>query len=263
MKYPLHQKVLITGATSGIGRATARIFAKRGFDVIITGRRQDRLDHIKAKYERKYAVDVQTLQFDVRNKDEVESAINSLEGPWKNIDILINNAGLAAGKDLIHEADYDDWDTMIDTNVKGLLYVTKLVGANMVERGSGHIINIGSIAGHEVYPTGSVYCATKFAVGALSKAMRLDFFDKNIRVSQISPGAVEETEFAMVRFKGDTKKAAIYSDYNPLTSRDVAKVIYFVAQQPKHVNIQEVVLTGTQQASSITFDRSGRRFDSE
>lgn len=259
----MKKSVLITGATSGIGKACARAFAKRGYNLIITGRRKDRLKSISERYSEKYATQVTTLQFDIRDKAAVKKALNSIKSQLKGLDILVNNAGLASGKDKIHEANVDDWDLMIDTNVKGLLYVSRIVSEHMAKRKAGHIINIGSTAGHEVYPGGGIYCASKFAVGALTKAMRLDLFDKNIRITQISPGAVEETEFSMVRFKGDTKKASIYEEYNPLTARDVAKVVYFAAAQPKHVNIQELIVMSTQQASAGLFDKSGRRFDKE
>jgi len=258
----LTKSVLITGATAGIGKACARTFAKKGFNLIIAGRRRDRLKAMKAKYESKYAIDVTIVSFDITDSDAVAKALSSIKGKLKTLDILINNAGLASGKDKIHEGHPSDWDVMIDTNVKGLLYVTRHVSEYMVKRKSGHIINIGSTAGHEVYAGGGIYCASKFAVGALTKAMRLDMYDKNIRISQISPGAVEETEFAMVRFKGDKKKAAIYDAYNPLTSKDVARTAFFVASQPKHVNVQEIIVMGTQQASATVFDKSGRRFDS-
>jgi len=252
---------MITGATAGIGKACARTFAKNGFNLIIAGRRKDRLRAIKEKYETKYAIEVTIISFDITDKEAVNKALSSIKSKLKSLDILINNAGLASGKDKIHEGDPTDWDLMIDTNIKGLLYVTRHVAEYMVKRKSGHIINIGSTAGHEVYTGGGIYCASKFAVGALTKAMRLDMYDKNIRISQISPGAVEETEFAMIRFKGDKEKAAIYETYNPLTSKDVARTTFFVASQPKHVNIQEVIVMGTQQASATVFDKSGRRFD--
>ncbi|MFT6807264.1 MAG: 3-hydroxy acid dehydrogenase/malonic semialdehyde reductase [Saprospiraceae bacterium] len=258
----LKKIVLITGATSGIGKATAKVFAKAGYDLILTGRRKDRLKQMKQRFVEKYAIKVQTLAFDIRDKQAVVKALKTLRPNWKNIDILINNAGLASGLAPIHEGNTDDWDIMLDTNVKGLLYISQIVSKGMVARKKGHIINIGSTAGQEVYRNGNVYCASKYAVKALTKAMRLDFYDKNIRVSQISPGAVEETEFSLVRFKGDKERAAIYNEFNPLKSRDVAKVIFFVASQPKHVNIQDVLFMGTQQASATLFDKSGRRFDS-
>lgn len=261
MKNPLHKIVLITGATAGIGRATARLFAKRGYDLIITGRRGEKLEHMAQKYERKYAIKVLPLSFDIRHLKEVEGAVKKLTGKWKNVDVLINNAGLASGLDDFHEASIEDWETMIDTNVKGLLYMSRLIAERMVKKKKGHIINICSTAGHEVYPKGNVYCATKHAVDAITRSMRLDLHSNGIRVSQVSPGATEETEFSLVRFKGDEKKAAIYDHFNPLTARDVANVIFFVASQPKHVNIQDVIMMGTQQASSTMFDKSGRKFD--
>lgn len=257
----LKKIVLITGGTAGIGKATAKVFSKHGYDLIITGRRKDKLKETKKTLELKYANRVHTLCFDIRDKAAVKKAIDGLKPSWKKIDILVNNAGLASGLDLLQEGRLEDWDTMIDTNIKGLLYMTRSIVPNMIEQGHGQIINLGSTAGQEVYSKGNVYCATKYAVGALTRAMRLDFYDKNIRVSQVSPGAVEETEFSMVRFKGDAEKAAIYDEFNPLKSKDVAKVIYFVASQPKHVNIQDVLLTGLQQASATLFDKSGRRFD--
>ncbi len=259
----LKRIVLITGATSGIGKATAKVFAKKGYHLILTGRRRDRLKEIKKNFEIKYATRILTLCFDIRNSEAVKKAIKTLKPGWSKIDILINNAGLASGLAPIYKGDIDDWEVMIDTNLKGLLYITRWVSENMVQEGKGHIINIGSTAGQEVYPNGNVYCATKYAVGALTKAMRLDLYDKNIRVSQIAPGAVEETEFSLVRFKGNKKRASIYDDYNPLRSRDVAKVIYFVASQPKHVNIENILLMGVQQASAALFDKSGRRFDTQ
>ncbi len=258
MKSPLQKIVLITGATSGIGRATSRIFAKKGYDLIITGRRIKRLLDLQERYERKYAIDVKTLTFDVRDKKQVKKSLNSLDDKWNQVDILINNAGLALGTNKFHQASIEDWETMLDTNVKGILYMSKIISHGMIKRRSGHIINVCSTAGHEVYPTGNVYCASKHAVNALTKAMRMDMFDMGVRVSQISPGAVEETEFSLVRYKGDSEKAKIYNDYNPLTSKDVAKVIYFMASQPKHVTIHDIIIAGTQQASAMIFDKSGR-----
>lgn len=258
MKSPLHKIVLITGATAGIGKETAKAFAKKGFDIIITGRRADRLNDIKERLEKKYAIDVHTLNFDVRDRDAAKAAIGKLKGKWKSVDILINNAGLAMGFDEFHKANIDDWEVMIDTNVKGLLYMSRLIAPQMVKKGSGHIINVCSTAGHEAYPKGNVYCATKFAVDALTKAMRMDLFDKGVRVGQISPGAVEETEFSMVRFKGDVEKASIYDHFLPLSSKDVARAIFFMASQPKHVNIHDMILTGNQQASATIIDKSGR-----
>lgn len=253
--------VMITGATAGIGLATARLFAKKGYNLVLTGRRMDRLEELKSKLVEKYACKVYILHFDVRDKDAVASAISELDRDKVAIDVLVNNAGLALGFAPVHKADIEDWEVMIDTNIKGLLYVSRLLADRMAERGSGHIINLCSTAGHEVYPNGNVYCATKYAVHALTESMRLELFDKGVRVSQVSPAAVEETEFSIVRFRGDKKRADIYSDYNPLTSKDVARVIYFIASQPKHVNLRDVIMSGTQQASSTVFDRSGRKYD--
>lgn len=258
MKAPYSKIVLITGATSGIGKATSAKFAKQGYNLILTGRRLSILEELKKKYKRKYAIKVKILNFDVRDSSATKKAFNALDSNWKKIDILINNAGLAKGFDPIHKGKLVDWETMIDTNVKGLLYMTRLVSPGMVKRGSGHIINICSTAGHEVYPKGNVYCATKHAVDALTKGMRLDLTQYGLKVSQISPGAVEETEFSLNRFDGDKNKAKIYEDYNPLTSRDVARTIYFVASQPQHVNIQDVLMMGRQQASSTQIHRTGR-----
>lgn len=258
MKSPLQKIALITGATSGIGRETSKIFAKHAYDLIITGRRKDRLTELKEKLSTKYAIEVTALTFDVRDFKSAKAHLSKLKGRWKGIDVLVNNAGLAAGMDEFHQGSIEDWETMIDTNIKGLLYMSRLITPHMVKRGKGHIINVCSTAGHEAYPKGNVYCATKFAVDALTKGMRMDLYDKGIRVGQISPGAVEETEFSLVRFKGDEAKASIYNDFRPLTSKDVAKVIYFMASQPKHVNIHDVILTGNQQASAYLIDRSGR-----
>lgn len=255
---PFVKTILITGATSGIGKASAATFAKHGFNLILTGRREERLNELKKKYKRKYAVKIKTLCFDIRNQKATKKAYNSLEGNWKNIDILLNNAGLAKGLDPIHKGKLEHWEQMIDTNIKGLLYITRLVSPDMVKRGSGHIINICSTAGHEAYANGNVYCATKHGVNALTKTMRLDLSQHGIRVSQISPGHVEQTEFALNRFDGDAEKAQIYNDFNPLTSKDVANTIYFVATQPKHVSIQDVVMMGTQQASGSVVHRTGR-----
>lgn len=250
--------VMVTGATSGIGKATATLFAKNGYRVILTGRRSDRLEELKNSFEEDYPTEIQTLEFDVRNFEAAQSAIASLEGDWKSVDILINNAGLARGFEPIHEGKLDDWETMIDTNVKGLLYLTRIVAPHMVTRQKGHIINVCSTAGHEVYPNGNVYCATKHAVDALTKGMRLDLYKHGLKVSQVSPAHVEETEFARVRFDWDIERAKIYEDFQPLKSEDVASTIYFIATQPEHVNIQDVLMMGRQQANSTNIDRSGR-----
>jgi len=259
MNNPLAKTVLITGATSGIGKATATLYAKRGYNVIITGRRKDKLEALKQRFKRKYAVKAKTLCFDIRDKEATSKAWNSLETNHKNIDILINNAGLAKGFSPIHKGKIEDWEQMIDTNIKGLLYMTRLVSPKMVKAKKGQIINICSIAGHGVYPNGNVYSATKYAVDALTKSIRLDLHKYGIRVGQISPGHVEETEFAKVRFDGDEKKADIYHDFNPLTSRDVAEIILFMTTRKTHINIQDLLVTGTQQASVTQIDRSGRK----
>lgn len=250
--------VLITGATSGIGRATAREFARHGHRIILTGRRDDRLDELKQTFETDFESDVHTLHFDVRNPEAVRQTLEALPEEWQNIDVLINNAGLAKGFSPIQEGSLEHWDTMIDTNIKGLLYVTRCIAPGMVKRRKGQIINVGSAAGKEVYPKGNVYCATKFAVDALTRAMRLDLHAYNIRVGQVSPGHVEETEFAITRFDGDAEKARIYDDFQPLKASDVADAIYYIATRPAHVNVQDIWLYGTQQASATVVDRSGR-----
>ncbi len=255
----MNKCVLITGATSGIGLATAREFAMHGYDLILTARREDRLAEIKEELSSAFPVDITTLCFDIRNQAECASAMSSIHRP---IDILINNAGLARGLDFIHEGNLEHWEQMIDTNVKGLLYITRLVSPGMVERKSGHIINLCSTAGKEIYPKGNVYCATKFAVEALTRAIRADLYMHGIRVSQVAPGHVESTEFARVRFDWDEQKASIYEDFNPLTSKDVAEAIYFIASRPPHVNVQDILMMGTQQAGSTMVDRSGRKYDS-
>lgn len=250
--------ILITGATSGIGKAIAMAFAEAGnARLILTGRRVERLEEMKSNLATN-KIAALTLSFDVRNNKEVEKAIQSIPEDWRKIDILVNNAGLAKGFEPIHEGNLDHWETMIDTNFKGMLYMTRLVAPFMVSRKSGHIINICSIAGKEVYPNGGVYCATKHAVDALTKGMRIDLHKYNIRVSQIAPGHVEDTEFAEVRYDGDKEKAKIYEDFKPVTSKDVAEVVYFIATRPAHVNIQDVLMMGTQQASATIIDRSGR-----
>ena len=253
--------VLITGATSGIGRATARYFAEKGHRIILTGRREDRLTALQAELEQRFNIAVLPMAFDIRQEAVTRQLIKSLPSPWSNIDVLINNAGLAKGLAPVHEGKIEDWDTMIDTNIKGLLYMTKAVAGGMVQRRKGHIINICSTAGKETYPMGNVYCATKHAVDALTKSFRLDLHSYNIRVGQVSPGHVEETEFALNRFDGDTEKAGIYKDFNPLRASDVAAAIYYMIEQPPHVSIHDIVMTGTQQASSTQINRSGRIFD--
>ena len=249
--------ILVTGATSGIGLAVADAFAAQGHRVILTGRREERLENIQTQLKDKYGVDVHTLAFDVRDYSEAEQLLTNLPEAFKDVDILINNAGLAMGLAPIHEGSLEHWETMIDTNIKGLLYVTRLVSPSMVARKKGHIINIGSTAGKEVYPNGNVYCATKFAVDALTRGMRLDLHEHGIKVTAIHPGHVE-TEFALVRFEGDEEKAQIYNDFKPLTATDVAETVVFVATRPTHVNIQDILMYSSQQASSTVIDRSGR-----
>ncbi len=245
---------LVTGATSGIGEATALKFAQNGYKIIVTGRREERLNVLKEKLK-KHKVDVLTLCFDVRNETEVKEKLSTLSDDWKNIDVLVNNAGLAAGLGAIQDGDTDDWERMIDTNVKGLLYVTRAVSPGMVERKRGHIINIGSIAGKEVYPNGNVYCATKHAVDALTKAMRIDMVPYGIKVSQVSPGAVE-TEFSLVRFHGDKAKAGkVYEGYDNLVADDIAECVWFCASRPPHVNVNDMVVMPTAQASATVFHK--------
>ena len=242
--------IFITGATSGIGKSCANIFAKDGNNLIITGRRKERLLKLKEELESKFNIKVLTLNFDVRNKDEVKQAISNLDNEWSNIDILINNAGLAVGLNKIQDGEIDDWERMIDTNIKGLLYITRAISPLMTEKKSGHIINIGSVAGKETYPFGNVYCATKHAVDSLSKAMRIDMVEFGIKVTQIAPGAVE-TEFSNVRFKGDDTKAdSIYNGFEPLRPEDIADAVFYCANLPKHVNINDMLIMPTAQASA-------------
>ncbi len=251
--------VLITGATSGIGQATAEVFAREGHRLILTGRREERLNDLHQYFLQTYNTEVLTLPFDVRHQPSAEKSVASLPENWQNIDLLINNAGLAKGLSPIQEGNLDHWETMIDTNIKGLLYMTRLIAPHMVQRRQGHIINIGSIAGKDVYPNGNVYCATKAAVDALTRAMRQDLYQHNIRVSQICPGAVEETEFSLTRFEGDAQRAEkVYEGFQPLRSTDIAELIYFMATRPAHVNIQDMVVYSTQQAGPTMVDRSGR-----
>lgn len=243
----------ITGATAGFGKATAIKFAQFGWDVIITGRRQARLDQLEEEIINTYETRVFTLSFDVRNNEEVVAAIQSIPHEWKKIDVLVNNAGLASGLAFIQDGELSDWETMIDTNVKGLLYVTKAILPFMTERKSGHIINIGSIAGKEAYAKGNVYCATKHAVDALSKSMRIDLLPFGIKVTAINPGAAE-TEFSIVRFKGDIDKAAqVYKGYEPLKPEDIAEVIYFAASRPAHVVLNDIIITPLAQANTSNF----------
>jgi NADP-dependent 3-hydroxy acid dehydrogenase YdfG len=239
---------MVTGATAGFGQAISKLFAKNGYNIIITGRRKERLAELEKELLLNKGVKVLSLNFDVRNKAEVEKVISGLSVEWKRIDILVNNAGLAVGLDHIDAGNTDDWDRMIDTNVKGLLYITRAVAPLMVARNCGHIFNIGSIAGKETYENGNVYCASKFAVGALSKSMRIDLLKNNIKVTLIAPG-MAETEFSLVRFKGDEEKAKVpYKGIDALTADDIADVIYYCATLPPHVCINELEITPTQQA---------------
>ncbi len=252
--------VLITGATSGIGLATAEVFAQHGHRLVLVGRRSDRLEALRKRFAEQYPdVEMLSLPLDVRNPQAVVESLSQLPEEWEEIDVLVNNAGLAKGLAPIHEGSLEHWDTMIDTNIKGLLYVTRAVAPGMVQRRRGHIINVSSSAGKEVYPNGNVYCATKFAVEALTRGMRLDLHAYGIRVSQVSPGHTEDTEFALTRFDGDAERARIYEDFQPLKAADVAEAIYFIATRPPHVNVQDIWMYSTQQASATTIDRSGRQ----
>lgn len=245
----------ITGATSGIGKACAEEFAKAGSDLIIVARRNDRLEELSKELSHKFNVEILSIQLDVRNKDEVETKIKALNQRWKNIDILINNAGLARGIDKIYEGDYQNWEEMIDTNIKGLLYISRNIIPNMVEKQDGMVINIGSLAGHEVYPNGNVYCGTKHAVKALSQGMIIDLNGTGVRVFNLDPGLVE-TEFSEVRFRGDKEKASkVYQGYKPLEGKDIAEIAVFAATRPKHVMIQELLVTPKAQARSTIIDK--------
>ncbi len=251
----MNKIALITGATAGIGKATAYKLAENGFDVIITGRRANRLDEQEKEIKSKYNVRALALNFDVQNREECEKAIQKLPDDWKNIDVLVNNAGLAAGLDKIQDGEYDNWDRMIDTNIKGLLNITRIISPLMIARKQGHIINIGSIAGKEVYPNGNVYCATKHAVDALTKAMRIDMLEHNIKVTGIHPGMVE-TEFSIVRFDGDEQKAkTVYDGLIPLYAEDIAEAILFAVTRPQHVNINDMVIMPTAQATATIVKR--------
>lgn len=249
----MSQTAFITGATSGIGKATAELLAKNNFNLVLCGRRAERLKEVENELGK--ITKVYTLQFDVRNKEEVYEQISKLPEAFKNIDVLINNAGNAHGLDPIQDGSEDDWDAMLDINVKGLLYVSKAIMPIMIERNKGFIINIGSTAGKEVYPNGNVYCASKHAVNALNKGMRIDLNQYNIRVGAIHPGLVE-TEFSDVRFKGDSERAKkVYQGYQPLKPEDIAEIIHFVITRPYHVNIEDLVVYPTAQASSTIINK--------
>ena len=251
----MNKIVLITGATAGIGKACAEKFAAANYDLILTGRRNDRLEELKEQLERSHHIQVITCCFDVQEKEAVFSAVNGLPEKWKNIGILINNAGLALGRDSFENADLHDWETMLHTNVDGLLYVSRAVLPFMIKNKNGHIINMGSIAGKEVYENGNVYCASKFAVDAISKAMRVDLLKYGIKVTSINPGAVE-TEFSLVRYKGDEPKAAAaYRGYIPLTAADIADTLFYCATLPAHVCINDLAITCLQQAGTYYFHK--------
>lgn len=246
--------VLVTGATSGFGKAIALKFAANGYDVILCGRRKEKLEEVKAEIG-KLGRKALTLSFDITRQKDVEEAVQRLKDGWEKVDVLVNNAGLAVGLSTLQEGMIDDWERMIDTNIKGLLYITRAVSPGMISRKSGHIINIGSIAGKEVYANGNIYCATKHAVDALNKAMRIDMVQHNIKVTGICPG-LAETEFALVRFKGDEERAKqVYKGLQPLTAEDIAETAWWVASRPAHVNILDVVMTPSAQANATTVIR--------
>ena len=248
--------VLVTGASSGIGRACAETFAAHGCRLLLAARRKDRLDSLASSLNEQFGVEIQTKALDVRDRGAVWSWVDGLSEKWRDIDILVNNAGLSRGMEPLHEGDITDWEEMIDTNVKGLLYVTRAVLPGMVDRGHGHVINIGSIAGHEVYPGGNVYCATKHAVTALNRGLAIDTLGTGVRVSSVDPGMVE-TEFSLVRFHGDAERASgVYDGLDPLTPGDVAEAILFCATRPANANVRELILTAGAQASVVHTHRT-------
>ncbi|WGV23508.1 SDR family oxidoreductase [Halotia branconii] len=250
-----NQIILITGASSGIGTACARIFAHEGAKLILAARRLERLQQLADTLAKEFNIEIHSLQLDVRDRIAVESAISTLPAAWSNIDILINNAGLSRGLDKLHEGDFQNWEEMIDTNIKGLLYLTRYVVPGMVSRGGGHVVNIGSIAGHQTYPGGNVYCGTKAAVKAISEGLKQDLLGTPVRVTSVDPGMVE-TEFSDVRFHGDTERAnKVYQGVTPLTADDVADVIFFCVTRSPHVNINEVILMPVDQASATLVNR--------
>ena len=246
---------LITGATSGIGKATAQILASNGYDLIITGRREELLNELSENLMSETGAEIISLCFDVRDLNQVEKAIDSLTGRWSDIDLLVNNAGLAVGIEPVHEGVIDDWERMIDTNIKGLLYLSRIISPRMVAKESGHIINISSIAGHEIYPNGAAYCGSKHAVKAITKAMRMELLPFGVKVSSISPGMVD-TEFSLVRYKGNRERADnVYKGLTPLYAPDVAEAILFMVTRPAHVNIEDMVIMPTDQASARDYRR--------
>lgn len=252
----MNQKIaLITGATAGIGYETALLLAQNNYNLILTGRRKERLEVIKVELESTFRCKILTLNFDIRVKADTETALNSIPEDWRAIDLLVNNAGLAAGLAPVNSADVDDWEAMIDTNIKGLLYATRIISPWMVERQTGHIINITSIAAKESYPNGSVYCGTKHAVSAISKSMRIEVMPFGIKVTTIAPGAVD-TEFSLVRFRGDQERAnQVYKGFTPLSGKDIAETILFVLSRPAHVNIDDLLIMPMDQASARDFNR--------
>jgi len=242
------QIVMVTGATAGIGEATARLFATNGYDLILTGRRHMRLERLQKEFEG-MGVKVWTLCFDIRNREATEEALAKLPQEWTEIDVLVNNAGLASGLNSFEEGDLEDWEKMIDTNIKGLLYVTRIISKGMVAQKAGHIINVGSVAGKFAYPNGAVYSATKYAVNSLTQGMRIDLVKHGVKVSQVSPGLVE-TEFSEVRFHGDKERAKeVYNWLDPLKAEDIAEAIYWMASRPPHVNINDIWIMPSAQAS--------------
>lgn len=250
--------VFITGASSGIGAACAEQFAKAGAKLLLCARRIEKVNELAKQLRTEHHVEIHTFQLDIRQFADVQKTLKSLPVAWQTIDYLINNAGLAAGLDTLQEGSIDDWEAMIDTNVKGLLYVTKEILPRMIERNSGHIINIGSIAGHYVYPKGAVYCASKYAVNALTNGLRMDLLGTKIRVSTVDPGAVE-TNFSLVRFKGDSDRAsAVYEGIDPLTPQDVADAVFYCASRPLHVNISEIIIMPTDQPSATMMSRRAK-----
>ena len=251
----MNKIALITGASSGIGEACAHVFAREGFNLILTGRRAEKLEKLANALNIQYNIEVAVANFDIRNKASVTQNLEQLPEAWKKVDVLINNAGLSKGLDPINAGDTNDWEMMIDTNIKGLLYTSKIVSNWMIANGHGHIVNLGSIAGKEVYPNGNVYCATKHAVDALNKGMRLDLLPHGIKVSAINPGAVE-TEFSNVRFNGDAERAKkVYEGFTPLAAMDIAETIYFIVSRPAHVNINDLTIMPTAQANAVTITR--------
>lgn len=250
-----NQIILVTGASSGIGKACAEVFAEAGARLILTARRRDRLESLAADLQARHQTEVLCLELDVRDRPQVEATLGTLPEAWQAIDVLVNNAGLSRGLSKLHEGEVQDWEEMIDTNVKGLLYVTRTVLPGMVARQRGHVINIGSIAGHQTYPNGNVYCATKAAVRALTEGLKLDLVGTPVRVSTVDPGLVE-TEFSAVRFRGDRDRAkTVYQGLTPLTGRDIAEVVLFCATRPPHVNLNEIVVMPTDQASTTLVHR--------